>query len=144
MGLFISELPDNNQLREVYARVQNDLFDLGGELAMTTAEERVDIIQASHNQHLELVLTGLNDQLAPLKNFILPGGSRLLALCHVVRSVTRRVERALSKLSETGVVNPQSLVYLNRLSDLAFVSARWLAKELEIEEVLWTQNENQT
>jgi len=139
VGLFIAELPARNQLEKVYAAVQNDLFDLGGELAMSSADAQIDIITAAHAQSLEVTLADLNENLPPLKNFILPGGSRLLALCHVVRSNARRAERDLSRLAEAETVNPHSQVYLNRLSDLAFVSARWLAKELEIEEVLWTQ-----
>lgn len=139
VGLFICELPLGNDLIEAYTRVQNDLFDLGGELAMSSADEQVTVLQGEHSERLEVLLESLNDQLEPLKNFILPGGSKLLSLCHVVRSITRRAERDLSQLAEIEEVNPNSQIYLNRLSDLAFVTARWLAKELEIQEVLWQQ-----
>lgn len=139
VGLFMAELPSDNQLMAVFARVQNDLFDIGGELAMSSAESQVTVLTKEHASRLESVLEDMNDELPPLKNFILPGGSRLLALCHVVRSITRRAERDLSRLADVEAVNPHSQVYLNRLSDLAFVSARWLAKNLDIEEVLWEQ-----
>lgn len=139
VGLFITELPSDNQLTAVFARVQNDLFDVGGELAMSSADSQVEVLTEAHALRLEKTLEQLNEELPPLKNFILPGGSRLLALCHVVRSITRRAERDLSRLADAENVNPHSQVYLNRLSDLAFVSARWLAKNLEIEEVLWEQ-----
>ena len=119
--------------------MQNDLFDVGGELAMSSAEFQVQVLTAEHAARLETILEELNEQLAPLKNFILPGGSRLLALCHVDRSITRRAERDLSRLADTEAVNLHSDVYLNRLSDLAFVSARRLAKIFGVEEVLWEQ-----
>jgi len=144
VGLFMTELPSDNQLTEVFARVQNDLFDVGGELAMSSADAQVSVLAEEHAARLESVLEELNELLPPLKNFILPGGSRLLALCHVVRSVARRAERDFSRLAVDEPVNPHSQVYLNRLSDLAFVSARWLAKELQIDEVLWSQDKQET
>jgi len=143
VGLFIAELPSDNELSAIFARVQNDLFDVGGELAMSTSESQVQVLTEEHAARLEKVLEELNEQLPPLKNFILPGGSRLLASCHLVRSIARRAERDFSRLAAAEPVNRHSQVYLNRLSDLAFVSARWLARELQINEVLWQQNKPQ-
>ena len=148
VGLFIAELngglsgklPADNRLVENYLRIQHDLFDMGGELAMSSANESVAVITEGHWQRLELLLEELNAGLEPLENFILPGGSRLLASIHLVRTVARRAERCLSELQETEPVNEHSFKYLNRLSDVAFVSARWLSMELAIPEVLWQQN----
>ncbi|MBT5032120.1 MAG: cob(I)yrinic acid a,c-diamide adenosyltransferase [Proteobacteria bacterium] len=139
VGVFIAELPDENRLAADYLSIQHDLFDLGGELSMSSADTLVAVITKAHWQRLERLLEELNKDLEPLANFILPGGSRLLAACHVVRTVTRRAERCLSELGEAEQINGHSLKYLNRFSDLAFVSARWLAKELAIPEVLWRQ-----
>jgi cob(I)alamin adenosyltransferase len=138
-GTLLAELSADNRLKQYFSQIQNDLFDLGGELAMSSKSERVDLIKDEHNQRLDDWLEELNAPLEPLKNFIMPGGSRLLAACHVVRSVTRRAERDLSQLAGTEQVNPKSQIYLNRLSDLAFVAARWLAKECGEPEVLWDQ-----
>jgi cob(I)alamin adenosyltransferase len=139
LGLLIADLPEANQLVQYFSQVQNDLFDLGGELAMSSKNEQVDLIGDDHNQRLDDWLEELNAPLEPLKNFILPGGSRLLASCHVVRSVTRRAERDLSQLAANEPVNSKSQIYLNRLSDLMFVAARWLAKECGEPEILWDQ-----
>jgi cob(I)alamin adenosyltransferase len=140
VGVFIAVLPDGNRLSVEFLRIQHDLFDLGGELAMSSAENMVAVITENHWQRLELLLEELNTDLGPLANFILPGGSNVLAACHVVRTVTRRAERCVSELNDSEQVNEHSMKYLNRLSDLAFVSARWLAKDLAIPEVLWKQS----
>ena len=143
VGLFIADLSENlpadNRLVENYLRIQHDLFDMGGELAMSSANESVAVITEEHWQRLERLLEELNAGLEPLENFILPGGCNLLASIHLVRTVARRTERCLSELQETEPVNEHSFKYINRLSDVAFVSARWLAMELAIPEVLWQQ-----
>ena len=84
----------------------------------------------------------MNETLEPLANFILPGGSRVLAALHLARSGARRAERRLVSLSHTEGVNPESLIYLNRLSDFLFVAARWLAQATNTPEQLWQQNIN--
>ncbi len=137
IGVFISDVPEAPELANHFRAIQNDLFDLGGELAMPGHR----IINKDHVIKLEKIAETLNKNLPPLENFILPGGSRAVALCHVVRSVARRAERRLISLAnaerEEQTVNPHSRVYLNRLSDVCFISARWLAKASGEDEILW-------
>ncbi len=123
-------LPD--AVRACLAEIQNDLFDLGGELCVPGREA----VQAAYVERLERRLDGFNAGLPPLKEFILPGGSPAAAACHVARSVCRRAERRLVTLARDGALNPQVLAYVNRLSDLLFVVARVLARE-HGQEVYW-------
>ena len=90
-----------------------------------------------HIGYLEKKLDEINDALAPLKEFVLPGGHRAAALCHLARCVCRRAECLLVTVSMTETINPQTLIYLNRLSDLLFVSARYINKESGFADVLW-------
>ena len=117
------------------ARIQHDLFDLGGELAVPG----YTMISAERIGELETSLDELNEDLPPLKNFILPGGSKTAALCHMARSVCRRAERCLVALNKTDEVNATGRQYLNRLSDFLFVMARLLARRNDGQEVLWLQ-----
>lgn len=119
VGLVLTEpLPDD--VRATLIRVQHELFDLGGELSIpghrALAEGRV--------VEIERALDRLNQTLPPLKEFILPGGTRASALCHVTRSVCRRAERRVFVVSKNGDIPQHALPYLNRLSDLLFVIAR--------------------
>ena len=136
IGLFIESVVDENPLKSIYSRIQNNLFDLGGELSMPGHQ----IIQRGHWRLLERDIENLNKYLQPLKNFILPGGSECLARCHVVRTIARRAERSVVALAADEPVNTASLIYLNRLSDLAFVTARWLADKQGEPEILWQQS----
>ena len=113
--------------------VQHDLFDLGGELCIPGHR----IIEAAHVDRLETELDGFNDNLPPLKEFILPGGGPATAACHVARAVCRRAERRCWSLARTESVSPEVLKYLNRLSDLLFVLARVLARHEHGSEVVW-------
>jgi cob(I)alamin adenosyltransferase len=123
-------LPDT--VRACLAEVQNDLFDLGGELCVPGREA----VQTAYVERLERHLDGFNAALPPLEEFILPGGSPAAAACHVARSVCRRAERRLVTLARDESLNPQVLAYVNRLSDLLFVVARVLARE-HGQEVYW-------
>ena len=87
--------------------------------------------------HLEEMIDGYNADLEPLKNFILPGGSRCIASAHLARSVCRRAERRYLTLANEETVNTQARIYLNRLSDLLFVLARTIARQEQTPEVLW-------
>lgn len=135
IGLLIAELPENDEYAPLLLRVQHDLFDLGGELAVPgfelIAEERVE--------ELEQQLDALNEQLPPLKNFILPGGSKAAAQCHLARVVCRRAERCVVTLNREEEINAACRKYLNRLSDLLFVLARAIARRNGGQEVLWDQ-----
>lgn len=116
--LLAEELPA--ELSEALLDVQHDLFDLGGEISIPG---RIALGEA-HGQRLEALMDRLNAALPPLKEFILPGGTRAAALAHVARAVCRRAERSLTALARQERVNPAARVYLNRLSDLLFIMSR--------------------
>ena len=116
--------------------VQHDLFDLGGELCIPGHR----MIEAAHVERLEAELDGFNENLPPLKEFILPGGGPAAAACHVARSVCRRAERRCWSLARAESVSIEALKYLNRLSDLLFVVARVLARHERGSEVVWRRN----
>ena len=133
VGFFIASLDQQSALCSLFRSIQNDLFDLGGEFAMPGRE----VICEAHWQKLEQQASDLNADLPPLKNFILPGGNEAVSRCHVVRSIARRAERRVISLTHDEAVNTHSRIYLNRLSDLAFIAARWLSKQSDEGEVLW-------
>ncbi len=118
--------------------VQHDLFDLGGELSLPGHP----VISEAHVTRLETALDAFNANLPPLKDFILPGGTRAAALAHVARTVCRRAERRVVTLSQQEQVPQPALHYLNRLSDLLFVLARVLNREAGGDDVLWQQGKN--
>ncbi|VXB92988.1 Cobalamin adenosyltransferase [Luteimonas sp. 9C] len=129
--LLAADVPDD--IRDLLTTVQHQLFDLGGELCIPghAAIEDADI------ERLEQQLDRYNDDLPPLKDFILPGGGEAAARCHIARTVVRRAERESVALSRVEDVRPQAVHYLNRLSDLLFVLARVLARASGHGEVLW-------
>lgn len=120
-------------VRECLQDVQHRLFDLGGELSIPgyTAVRSEDVA------HLESSLNDFNAQLPPLKEFILPGGGRAAADCHVARAICRRAERRLVSLAREEEIGENLRFYLNRLSDLLFVLSRILARDEGGIEVLW-------
>ncbi len=119
--------------QQVLADIQHDLFDLGGEMAIPGAT----LIQPNQVMRLEQVVEAWNADLAPLKEFILPGGTRAAALSHLARTVCRRSERALVALAAHEAVSDASRQYLNRLSDLLFVLGRAINREAGCGDVLW-------
>jgi len=120
-------------LRDELVAIQHDLFDLGGELSIPGHAAIGD----AHVARLEAAVERHNAELAPLKEFILPGGMRAAALAHVARTVCRRAERAVVHLAATSSVNDPLRRYLNRLSDLLFVVARTLNRSAGRDDVLW-------
>jgi cob(I)alamin adenosyltransferase len=137
IGALLSEdLP--SAAKECLAGVQNDLFDLGGELSVPGHT----IMTEAHSERLEAALDAFNASLPPLQEFILPGGSRAASLAHVARTVCRRAERALVLLARSDPLPPPLLQYLNRLSDLLFVLARVLNRHAGGEDVAWQQGKN--
>jgi len=122
------------ELAELIAEIQQKLFDLGGELcipgAVTMTAEDVAV--------LEQAMDKLNANLAPLKEFVLPGGSQSAASCHMARAICRRAERRALELAKSDSLNPEAIRYLNRLSDLLFVVARTLNHVADNEEIMWT------
>lgn len=113
--------------------VQHDLFDLGGELSIPGYEAVTD----EHVARIEAAVEQFNADLAPLKEFILPGGTRAAAVAHVARTVCRRAERSLVRLASGDNVSEAARRYLNRLSDLLFVLARVLNRAGQRPDVLW-------
>jgi cob(I)alamin adenosyltransferase len=132
LGLLLCE-PISRELQGTLTRIQHTLFDLGGELSIPERH----VLKDAQTTELEQLLDRLNADLAPLKEFILPGGTRAAALCHVARSVCRRAEREVCSLSHQERVSPASLKYLNRLSDLLFVMARALNHAAGVPDTLW-------
>jgi cob(I)alamin adenosyltransferase len=117
------------------AAIQNDLFDLGGELAIPGAT----LVREEHVAALDAMLAQYNAGLPRLEEFILPGGTRSASLAHVGRCVCRRAERSLVELGHTENVGAPALQYLNRLSDLLFVLARTLQRSAGQPEPQWRQ-----
>ncbi|MGH8372570.1 MAG: cob(I)yrinic acid a,c-diamide adenosyltransferase [Gammaproteobacteria bacterium] len=118
---------------ESLTRIQHELFDLGSELCVPG----YTAITADHIAWLEQTLDRFNADLPALKEFILPGGSRAAAICHLARTVCRRAERRSLTLHRESVLNSEVLRYLNRLSDLLFVLARVIVRADGGSEVLW-------
>jgi cob(I)alamin adenosyltransferase len=133
IGMAIASLIPGD-LTEHLLGIQNDLFDLGADLA-TPGEIGLRIV-ASQVERLEQAIDAMNAELEPLQSFILPGGSAAVAALHLARTVVRRAERAAVALNESQPLNPHLLAYLNRLSDLLFVTARYVAAK-EGGDVLW-------
>jgi cob(I)alamin adenosyltransferase len=131
MVLAVATLPA--AIRECLTEVQHDLFDVGGELCIPGHR----VITPAHVLRLEAQLDGFNEVLPPLKDFILPGGGPAAAACHVARAVCRRAERRCWSLARAEEIAPESLKYLNRLSDLLFVLARVLARHEQGSETIW-------
>ncbi len=134
--LLCEEMPD--EVRQLLTNVQHDLFDLGGEVCIPGME----MITAKQVQHLEDELDRFNDDLEPLKDFILPGGTRAAALCHQARTICRRAERMIVALGQDEAVNDAPRQYLNRLSDLLFVLGRVLNRAGGRGDVLWQKRKN--
>ena len=112
--------------------VQNDLFDLGGELSCA-----MPLIQQNRIDWLEQKLDKMNEDLPALKEFILPGGGEAASVCHLARAVCRRAERNLVTANREAEINPRMLAYINRLSDLLFVMSRFITKQQGEAEVYW-------
>jgi len=131
----------------VLARAQNDLFDLGADLATPERAEPLPFtplrMQASQVERLEAEIDRLNAEIAPLTSFVLPGGSRAAAALHLARTACRRAERRVAALAAAPgeQVNHEALRYLNRLSDLMFVAARF-ANDKGKGDVLWVPGAN--
>lgn len=128
-------------------RIQNDLFDLGADLATPgsdfTPSEMVLRIVPAQGEWLETAIDAATALLEPLTSFVLPGGSEAAARLHVARASARTAERAMSALADTEPVNPAALVYINRLSDLLFVLARAMNDQGR-SDVLWVPGASRT
>ncbi|MDH3638720.1 MAG: cob(I)yrinic acid a,c-diamide adenosyltransferase [Gammaproteobacteria bacterium] len=135
LGVLLTESLSEG-IRENLNKVQHKLFDLGGELSMPGHS----LVAAADVEDLESALDRYNADLAPLKDFILPGGSRAAALCHAARGICRRAERRVVTLGTHEELSPCARQYLNRLSDLLFVLARVLNRDSGHPDVLWQRD----
>lgn len=137
---FKSALGDDYEwYAEMLRRVQNELFDVGGELASPpeVADPEMHHMSEAEVSALESEIDRMNSELETLKSFCLPGGGVLNANLHLARTVCRRGERACWRLAREESVNEQLLIYLNRLSDHLFVQSRWIAKRMNEPEFVW-------
>ena len=132
IGLVLAE-PLSDGVRECLTGIQHDLFDLGGELSIPGHVAVSD----RHIEQIEQRLEQYNTALPPLREFILPGGSRAAACCHVARTLARRAERRMVTLAATESVSEAARRYLNRLSDLLFVLCRVINRDAGVPDVLW-------
>jgi cob(I)alamin adenosyltransferase len=126
-------------LDEVLRRLQNELFDLGSELAtpVDAAYEGMFRVGPGQVTALERLMDECQKELTPLKSFVLPGGGRVGGFLHQARTVCRRAERRVLELSRVETIGEWPLTYVNRLSDLLFVLSRWVGKHLGETEYLW-------
>jgi cob(I)alamin adenosyltransferase len=145
--LHTSDLPE---LHDMLFRIQNDLFDLGADLATPETGEVLSYepLRAVETQvtRLENEIDALNADLSPLKSFVLPGGTPAAAYLHLARTMSRRAERQMVELSRMDgeVVSPAALKYINRLSDFLFVAARYAnnATNSDVPDILWVPGKN--
>ena len=132
IGLLRSAEPPKD-MQSFLNRIQNALFDIGGELSIPNAE----IFNSEILADIEIEIDRYNEMLPPLKEFLIPAGSNQVALAHLCRSVCRRAERSLVELSEEEIVRVETRKFVNRLSDYLFVIARVIGAESNITESLW-------
>jgi cob(I)alamin adenosyltransferase len=139
LGLLLAQCPDVPEA-DLLRGVQNDLFDVGADLCVPQPADEAPgqrlRVRPEQALRLESAIDRLNEPLAPLKSFVLPGGSAAAAWCHLARTVCRRAERDVVTLARGAAINPQVVVYLNRLSDLLFVLAR-VCNDNGQKDVLW-------
>jgi cob(I)alamin adenosyltransferase len=144
LGSMEEQAPKLADLTPILLRVQHELFNLGSILA--TLPEDVHVKQAritrAEIDQLEVEMDRMNEDLSPLRSFVLPGGCRLNAELHVCRTVCRRAERAAVALARVEPVPPEAVRYLNRLSDAFFVWSRWASHVIEAPETLWEPNQS--
>ena len=134
----LARLHTTGEADEMLARIQNDLFDLGADLCRPGADVEDGRLRVIDSQvaRLEREIDAMNAELAPLRSFVLPGGTPASAFLHLARTVVRRAERLVVALAENEAVNPAAIRYLNRLSDHLFVLARHL-NDKGRRDVLW-------
>jgi len=138
---------ENRHLDDMLSRIQNDLFDLGADLATPLPKDAEPDSEyalrmvAAQTDRIETELDELNADLEPLNSFVLPGGHPPAAYLHQARTVCRRAERVCVALSDEADINPQALKYLNRLSDFLFVASRW-CNDQGATDVKWVSGQN--
>lgn len=150
LGLLTAGFPQLPEI-ELLRGIQNDLFDVGADLCLpggaAESQDRTGVppplrVRPEQAQRLESAIDRLNERLSPLRSFVLPGGTPAAAWCHLARTVCRRAERDVVTLARTEPINPEVIVFLNRLSDLLFVLSRVFNHDGK-EDVLWVPGKNQ-
>lgn len=144
LGIARLHVGDHPDADAMLGRIQNDMFDLGADLC--TPEQDAPPhpplrMAAAQVARLEAEIDAMNASLAPLNSFVLPGGSAASAHLHLARTIVRRAERLMTELAADETVNPIAIQYINRLSDHAFVLARWL-NDKGASDVLWVPGQN--
>lgn len=136
---------DHIELDHMLERIQNDLFDLGADLATPEMEDDTMSLRIVQNQidRLETELDALNADLEPLNSFVLPGGHKPAAYLHLARAISRRAEREIVTALHEVKLNPLAVKYVNRLSDFLFVAARW-CNDQGNSDVKWVPGANRT
>lgn len=146
LGLLINSDPGGVEI-PLFQSIQNDLFDLGADLCVPENKEQDSTqrlrILPEQVIRIEQVIDRINANLQPLTSFILPGGTPAASWCHLARTICRRAEREIISLSHIEPINPQTIVYLNRLSDLLFVLARFYNNNGK-NDILWIPGKTQS
>jgi len=137
VGMIRSFMDSDTILDNLLNRVQNDLFSIGARLADVRSCSKKDTPIRLDVSILEQAMDNMSKSLEPLRNFILPTGNQVMCYCHLTRTVCRRAERNIVKLSEESSVDDHILSYINRLSDYFFVLSRYLGSESKIKETIW-------
>ena len=146
VGFLRDSIVDDRRLLDLcepLAKIQNELFDIGGELSVpldVLDTQRQQVVSMADVARLEQEMDAFNEFLKPLENFVLPGGHLANSTTHIVRTVCRRAERAVVRMSEQDAVRDEVRIYLNRLGDWFFVLSREISRRLGVPEVLWAQN----
>lgn len=150
LGLVVAHFPTDPALaeqRQLLCDIQNDLFDVGADLcypasAQESSEQPLRLLP-HQVERLEQAIDRCTDRLQPLTSFVLPGGPPAAAWCHLARTVCRRTERELVALQRTEILNPQLVIYLNRLSDWLFVLAR-VCNGYGQDDILWVPGKSRS
>ena len=138
----LSILRTNIKIKKILKIVQNDLFDLGADLCLPDKKNTQKLkITKDRVDYIEEKIDNFNKELSSLNSFILPGGSESSTYLHIARTVTRRAERKIVTLSKKEKINPITIIYLNRLSDLLFVLARYTNNKGK-KDILWKPGKN--
>ncbi|MBR5087519.1 MAG: cob(I)yrinic acid a,c-diamide adenosyltransferase [Muribaculaceae bacterium] len=142
LGLLAHNTKLDHEMHEIIFKVQNKLFNIGAYLAteQKSIDDPVYGLTADDIALIERKIDEMDEELPPMRGFILPGGSRLSALCDICRTVTRRAERRIITLASQQPVNPLVLRFVNRLSDFFFIFARYNNVTNQVEEILWDKN----
>ena len=136
LGVLNASGLSNDDISGYILNIQHRLFDMGAEIAIPGDARIIE----NHVTRLEELIDNYNADLEPLKEFILPGGNMPASICHLARTVCRRVERELVRLGRNQYVNPHTLAYINRLSDLLFVFARTINLKKGGKEIFWNKD----